>query len=66
MAMHKYSDFFATLHDERRPVGYLGRGTPSDLLRAVVFEDALGRPLPTGHFTTLRNHLGRRSRRARD
>lgn len=50
MTKHRYSDFFATLHDERHPVGYLGRGTHYSILRAVVFHDPLGRPLPIGHF----------------
>jgi hypothetical protein len=48
--MHIYSPFFQTLHDERRPTGSLGRGTHYSVLRAVVFHDENGRPLPEGRF----------------
>ena len=48
--MQKYSDFFQTLHDERAPTGYLGRGTHYSVLRAVVFHDALGNPLPESKY----------------
>lgn len=48
--MHKYSDFFKTLHDERIPTGNLGRGTHYSILRAVVFSDSLGKPLKEGRF----------------
>jgi len=40
--------FFKTLHDEQGPTGYLGRGTHYSVLRAVVFHDAIGNPLPEG------------------
>lgn len=36
--MTKYSDFFATLYDEKGPVGELGRGTHYSVLRAVLWE----------------------------
>jgi hypothetical protein len=49
-AMQKYSDFFQTLHDEQGPTGHLGRGTHYSVLRAVVFHDPTGEPLPRGHF----------------
>lgn len=48
--MQKYSDFFKTLHDEQGPTGYLGRGTHYSVLRAVVFHDPTGKPLPEGQF----------------
>jgi hypothetical protein len=48
--MQKYSDFFKTLHDETSPTGHLGRGTHYSVLRAVVFHDARGKPLPEGQF----------------
>jgi RNA polymerase alpha subunit len=48
--MQRYSDFFKTLHDEISPTGYLGRGTHYSVLRAVVFHDALGKPLSQGRF----------------
>jgi hypothetical protein len=48
--MQKYSDFFKTLHDEQGPTGYLGRGTHYSVLRAVVFHDPIGEPLPQGQF----------------
>src|SRR5262245_36988079 len=50
-AMQTYSDFFKTLHDERSPTGYLGRGTHCSILRAVVFHDEHETPLPSGEFT---------------
>ena len=49
--MQAYSDFFQTLHDETSPTGYLGRGTHCSVLRAVVFHDPMGKPLPEGQFT---------------
>lgn len=49
--MQLYSDYFKTLHDETGPTGYLGRGTHYSVLRAVVFHDPMGKPLPEGHFT---------------
>jgi hypothetical protein len=49
--MQTYSDFFKTLHDETNPTGYLGRGTHYSVLRAVVFHDPIGTPLPEGDFT---------------
>ena len=48
--MRKYSEFFKTLHDEQRPTGTLGRGTHYSILRAVVFHDSLGKPLPDARF----------------
>jgi hypothetical protein len=48
--MQRYSDFFKTLHDETNPTGYLGRGTHCSILRAVVFHDPAGKPLPEGQF----------------
>lgn len=48
--LHKYSDFFRTLHDERTQTGNLGRGTHYSVLRAVVFGDAIGRPLGDAQF----------------
>jgi Bacterial RNA polymerase, alpha chain C terminal domain len=48
--MQTYSDFFKTLHDEQKPTGYLGRGAHYSVLRAVVFHDPLGKPLPQGQF----------------
>jgi hypothetical protein len=48
--MQKYSEFFQTLHDEQGPTGHLGRGTHSSVLRAVVFHDATGQPLPIAQF----------------
>jgi hypothetical protein len=48
--MRSYSHFFQTLHDEQEPVGYLGRGTHCSILRAVVFHDEYGAPLPSGAF----------------
>jgi hypothetical protein len=48
--MQTYSDFFKTLHDETSPTGYLGRGTHYSVLRAVVFHDPMGKPLPEGQF----------------
>ena len=48
--MQTYSDFFKTLHDETHPTGYLGRGTHYSVLRAIVFHDPMGRPLPQGQF----------------
>lgn len=44
--MRLYSPFFQTLHDESGPTGYLGRGTHCSVLRATVFHDAEGKPLP--------------------
>ena len=41
--MHHYSDFFKTLHDETSPTG-----THCSVLRAVVFHDPIGTPLPKG------------------
>jgi hypothetical protein len=49
--MRSYSDFFKTLHDEQGPTGHLGRGTHYSILRALVFHDAMGMPLPEGQFT---------------
>ncbi len=49
--MRNYSDFFKTLYDETVPAGYLGRGAHYSILRATVFHDPLGRPLPEGRFT---------------
>jgi hypothetical protein len=49
--MRKYSDFFATLHDEQHETGdRFGRGTHYSVLRAIVFHDAEGAPLPKGKF----------------
>jgi hypothetical protein len=48
--MQTYSDFFKTLHDETSPTGYLGRGTHYSVLRAVVFHDPMGEPLPEGQY----------------
>ncbi len=48
--MQTYSDFFKTLHDETSPIGYLGRGTHYSVLRAAVFHDPMGKPLPEGQF----------------
>jgi hypothetical protein len=48
--MQTYSDFFKTLHDETSPTGYLGRGTHHSVLRALVFHDPMGKPLPEGQF----------------
>jgi hypothetical protein len=48
--MQTYSAFFQTLHDETGPTGYLGRGTHYSVLRAVVFHDPKGSPLPEGQF----------------
>ena len=36
--MTKYSHFFQTIYDEKKPVGYLGRGTHYSVLRAIVFQ----------------------------
>jgi len=48
--MHKYSDFFKTLHDEQKPTGYLGRGTHYSVLRAVVWHGHNGKTLPEAHY----------------
>jgi Bacterial RNA polymerase, alpha chain C terminal domain len=48
--MRTYSDFFKTLHDETSPTGHLGRGAHYSVLRAVVFHDPKGKPLPEGRF----------------
>jgi hypothetical protein len=48
--MRKYSEFFRTLHDEQAPTGNLGRGTHYSILRAVVFNDSQGNPLPEASF----------------
>jgi Bacterial RNA polymerase, alpha chain C terminal domain len=48
--MQQYSAFFKTLHDETNPTGYLGPGTHYSILRAVVFHDPMGQPLPEGQF----------------
>jgi hypothetical protein len=48
--MHKYSDFFQTLHDERTRTGNLGRGTHYSILRAVVFGDSAGKPTAQAQF----------------
>jgi hypothetical protein len=47
--MQVYSTFFKTLHDETSPTGHLGRGTHYSVLRAMVFHDSMGRPLPDAH-----------------
>ena len=44
--MRKYTPFFQTLHDEASPTGTFGRGTHYSVLRATVFHDAAGKPLP--------------------
>src|SRR5262245_57485669 len=49
--MQRYSDFFTTIHDETGPTGYLGRGTHYSILRAMVFHDPVGKPLPEGQHT---------------
>ncbi len=41
-----YAPFFHTLHDETQPIGTLGRGTHYSVLRAVIWHDAVLRPLP--------------------
>lgn len=48
--MRTYSPFFQTLYDEQEPVGHLGRGTHYSVLRAIVFHDNLGKPLPETHY----------------
>jgi hypothetical protein len=48
--MHIYSPFFQTLYDEQEPVGYLGRGTHYSILRAIVFHDEYGQPLPQDRY----------------
>jgi len=48
--LRKYSDFFKTLHDEQGPTGTLGRGTHYSILRAVVFNDTVGKPLTEARF----------------
>jgi len=45
-----YSPFFKTLHDEKSPVGYLGRGTHHSILRAMVFNDLNLKPTTKGSF----------------
>jgi hypothetical protein len=40
-----YSPFFQVLHDEKAPVGYMGRGTHYSVLRAVVWQDEDLKPL---------------------
>jgi hypothetical protein len=49
--MPKYSEFFQTLYDEQGPTIGLGRGTHYSVLRAVVFHDETGEPLPDARFT---------------
>lgn len=44
--MPSYSPFFQTLYDEQEPIGSFGRGTHYSVLRAVVFHDDKGDPLP--------------------
>jgi hypothetical protein len=41
--MQKYSAFFETLHDETSPTGAY-----CSVLRAVVFHDPMGTPMPKG------------------
>jgi len=48
--MHQYSHFFQTLHDEKNPVGILGRGTHYSVFRAVVWHDELGKILDKARF----------------
>ena len=43
--MRTYSDFFKTLYDETRPVGF-----HYSILRAIVFHDQNGKPLSEGQF----------------
>lgn len=45
MTEMKYSPFFDVLHDERMPVGYLGRGTHYSVLRAPVWQDENLKPM---------------------
>jgi hypothetical protein len=40
-----YSDFFSTIYDEPRPVGFLGRGTHYSILRCAEWFDVTRRPL---------------------
>jgi len=51
--MQTYSPFFQTLYDENSPVGSLGRGTHYSVLRAIVFHDHIGKPLPETHYKGL-------------
>lgn len=44
--MHRYSHLFSTLHDERGPIGHLGRGTHYSVLRAVIWD----KEEPTPHY----------------
>lgn len=44
--MHRYSHLFSTLHDERSPIGHLGRGAHYSVLRAVVWDKE---PTPRYH-----------------
>jgi hypothetical protein len=48
--MIPYSSFLQTLHDEREPVGTIGRGTHYSVLRSVVWHDAKGKLLDTAAF----------------
>lgn len=43
--MTKYSHFFQTIYDEKKPVGNLGRGTHYSVLRSIVFSDTKGEEL---------------------
>lgn len=49
--MLTYSPFFATLHDEVRPTGQLGRGTHCSILRAVGWHDLLGQLVDEAMWT---------------
>jgi hypothetical protein len=40
-----YSTFFQTLHDEKCPVGKLGKGTHYSILRVPIWQDTLLSPL---------------------
>jgi hypothetical protein len=35
--MKKYSEFFTSVYDESKPVGYLGRGSHYSILRAILW-----------------------------
>lgn len=51
--MQSYSPFFETLHDERKPVGYLGRGTHYSVLKIPVWHDRKSQSTPELSYQTL-------------
>lgn len=48
--MRQYSPFFKTLHDEKHPVGHLGRGTHYSVLRCVTWHSQSLEPLRKSAF----------------